>query len=336
MIKRGIVIVCLFVAAVAPACSEKSGASRQPEIVVGTGSPPPEPQRASLRFAVIGDSGRWSKQQQQLADQVIAQRERFPFEFVVMLGDNNYGDGSPESYKVRFEQPFKPLLDAGVKFYAALGNHDVGPQWDYPLFNMNGHRYYTFEEKTGVPVIADTAVRFWVLDSNRLDAEQLAWLDRELSGSKADWKIALSHHPIYSSGRYSWAALARRRSLEPVLVRNGVNVVLSGHEHLYERLVPQNGIMYFTSGGAGSVRVGDLRPSRVTAAGYDRDLSFMLIEIAGDTLYFQAINRVGETIDSGRLTKKRDSKDTRADPQSVAPSIGTPPPTAERHQTQPK
>lgn len=185
-------------------------------------------------------------------------------------------------------------------------------------------------------MLADTAVRFWVLDSNRLDAEQLVWFDRELSGSTADWKIAFFHHPIYSSGRYSWAALARRRALEPILVKNGVDVVLAGHEHLYERLVPQNGVMYFTSGAAGSVRVGDLRPSRVIASGYDRDLSFMLVEIAGDTLYFQAINRTGETIDSGRLTKRKETKGTRADPQSAAPSIGTPPPTAAHHYTQPK
>ena len=95
---------------------------------------------ASLKFAVIGDSGQWSTAQRETAAQLAAQRANIPFELVLMLGDNNYGDGSPESYRVRFEQPYKPLLDAGVKFYAARGNHDAGAQWEYPLFNMGGER----------------------------------------------------------------------------------------------------------------------------------------------------------------------------------------------------
>jgi hypothetical protein len=79
--------------------------------------------------------------------------------------------------------------------------------------------------------------------------------------------------------------------------------VFAGHEHLYERMAPQSGVMYFVVGASGSVRVGDLRPSRYQAVGYDRDLSFMLAEIAGNAMYFRALNRLGETIDSGRIAK---------------------------------
>ena len=121
-----------------------------------------------------------------------------------MLGDNNYGDGSPESYRERFEEPYKPLLDAGVKFYAARGNHDVGAQWEYPLFNMGGERYYTFERKAGVlPPVGGDRVQFFALDSVNLDNGQLSWFDRQLSESNAEWKIVFFHHPIYSSGRYA-------------------------------------------------------------------------------------------------------------------------------------
>jgi 3',5'-cyclic AMP phosphodiesterase CpdA len=301
-----LLFVCLLAVFSLTACGERSGAISGPEIVVGADNPPLPSRPLSLKFAVIGDSGRWSKEQQQTAQQLTMQRQKFPFEFVLMLGDNNYGDGSPESFKIRFEDPFKGLIAAGVKFYAALGNHDVGSQWNYPLFNMKGHRYYTFEERTGVlPPLTGERVRFFAVDSVTLDQAQVVWLDRELSGSKADWKIVYLHHPLYTSGRYAFSSALWRPAMEPILIEHQVDVVFAGHEHLYERLHPQNGVVYFVTGGTGSVRTGDVQPSPALAKGYDRDLSFMLVEIAGDTMYFQAINRLGETVDSGRI-KKRD------------------------------
>jgi 3',5'-cyclic AMP phosphodiesterase CpdA len=229
-----------------------------------------------------------------------------------MLGDNNYGDGSPESYARRFEEPFKPLLDRGVKFYAVLGNHDRGPQWNYQLFNMGGHRYYTFERSAGLlPPVAGDRVRFFALDSVNLEHNQLAWFDTQLSASKADWKIVYLHHPLYTSGRYSFSAALLRRTLEPPIVGHAVDVVFAGHEHVYERMTPQKGVVYFISGAAGSVRVGDLHPSIYQATGYDRDLSFMLVEISGNLMYFWTINRVGETIDSGKIVKKKEASEPR-------------------------
>ena len=230
---------------------------------------------------------------------------RFSFDFVLMLGDNNYGDGSPASYRNRFEEPFKPLLDAGVKFYAARGNHDAGAQWEYSLFNMGGHRYYTFERRPSVVPIIGDRVRFFAVDTVNFDDEQLRWLDRELSGSEADWRIVFMHHPLYTSGRYRLSALLLRRRIEQTLIDHQVDVVFAGHEHFYERLRPQNGVMYFVNGAAGSVRKGDLQASAVQANGYDADLSFMLLEIAGDTMYFRAINRRGQTVDEGKLVRKK-------------------------------
>jgi hypothetical protein len=293
----------------AAACSSSPGVSpHNPEVLVGEHEPPLALRAASLKFAVIGDSGQWSSAQRETAAQLAAQREDFRFDVVLMLGDNNYGDGSPESYRVRFEEPFKPLLDAGVKFHAARGNHDVGAQWDYPLFNMGGHRYYTFEKTSGVlPPLAGDRVRFFALDSVNLDDEQLSWLDRELSGSSAEWKIVFFHHPIYSSGRYAIQSAVRRTTLEHVLIEHQVDVVFSGHEHLYERMASQMGVMYFVVGASGAVRTGDLRPSSYQAKGYDRDLSFLLGEIAGDALYFRAVNRLGETIDQGKVVKTKSS-----------------------------
>ena len=302
-----LLLLCLLLQSI-NACGGKPPATVAPEVIVGPEHPPLLLRPGSLKFAVIGDSGRWSSEQRQTARQLAAQYQRFPFEFVLMLGDNNYGDGSPESYTLRFEEPFKPLLDEHVQFYAALGNHDFGPQWNYALFNMGGHRYYTFERTAGVvpPLVGDLGnrVRFFAVDTVNLDAPQLTWLDKEMSGSHADWKIVFQHHPLYSSGRYALSSASLRRTLEQVLIEHQTDVVFAGHEHLYERLHPQSGVMYFVNGAAGSVRTGDLRQTPYLAKGYDADLSFMLVEIAGNTLYFQTVNRLGETVDSGRIVRK--------------------------------
>src|SRR3954447_11654057 len=91
----------------------------------------------SVRFAVIGDSGRGDRWQQEVADQMAAWRTRFPFTFVVMLGDNIYGTSSAHDYELKFERPYKALLDAGVVFHAAIGNHDDSSEVQYGKFNMN-------------------------------------------------------------------------------------------------------------------------------------------------------------------------------------------------------
>jgi predicted phosphodiesterase len=303
-----VAVVCLVCLVTLPACGAPPEAARSspPQVVGGTDEPPLILRPVSLKFAVIGDSGRWSRQQRETAAQLVAQRDKFPFDFVLMLGDNNYGDGSVESYRQRFEEPFKPLLDHGVKFYAALGNHDLGAQWNYPLFNMGGHRYYTFERHTGlIPPVAGDRVQFFALDSVNLDGRQIAWFTAQLAKSKADWKIVYLHHPLYSTGRYGFSAALMRRSLERPLVEHDVDVVFAGHEHFYERLPPQGGVVHFVSGAAGSVRTGDRRPSGNESTGYDGDLSFMLLEIAGNTIYFRAINRLGEIVDSGKIVRTK-------------------------------
>ncbi len=149
-------------------------------------------QKDSLKFAVIGDTGTGDANQYRTAEKLIAFRQQFPYEFLLMMGDNTYGGESAKDFERRFETPYKPLLDAGLKFSAALGNHDTPNQRFYKLFNMGGQKYYTFRPKPGV--------RFFALDSNYMNPEQLEWLQKELTASGSEWKIAFFHHPIYSSG----------------------------------------------------------------------------------------------------------------------------------------
>src|SRR5580700_4336996 len=249
----------------------------------------------SVRFAVIGDSGTGKIEQYQVGEQMARYHAIFPFDFVTMLGDNIYGSKTPADYKQKFEEPYKSLLDSGVKFYAALGNHDDPNSRFYKPFNMDGRRYYSFKKGN---------VTFFALDSNYMDPDQITWLAEQLSESDSAWKICYFHHPFYTHARFHGADVDLRAKLEPLFIKAGVNVVLTGHQHVYERIKPQKGIYYFVLGNAGELRYHDLQPSPDTIKGFDTDRDFMLMEIAGDDLYFQAISRTGETVDSGVLPRQ--------------------------------
>src|SRR4029079_9820825 len=92
--------------------------------------------------------------------------------------------------------------------------------------------------------------------------------------------------------------------LEPLFVKYGVNVVFSGHDHVYERLKPQKGITYFVAGSGGQLRKGDMRPNASTAAYFDQDQAFMLVDVTGDVLHFQTEARTGVVVDSGVINDK--------------------------------
>jgi predicted MPP superfamily phosphohydrolase len=247
-----------------------------------------------VRFAVIGDNGTGKPPQYEVGARLAAARDSFPFEFVIMLGDNLYGGQAPSDLVDKFERPYAPLLQAGVPFYAALGNHDQPTNRDYPLFNMGGERYYTFVKGP---------VRFVVFDTNLMDRAQLDWIEATLQAAHEPWKVVYFHHPLYSDGDRHGSALELRAMLEPLLVRYGVNVVFSGHDHIYQRINPQHGITYFVAGSSGQLRKGGVSPTAMSAAAFAEDQTFVLVEIAGDRLTFQAITRDGRIVDNGQLTR---------------------------------
>ena len=141
-----------------------------------------------------------------------------------------------------------------------------------------------------------------MLDSTDFGRTQANWLENSLRDSKAKWKIAVFHHPIYSSGKQHGSAMGLRKQLEPLFTRYGVSVAFSGHDHIYERTKPQQGIQYFVSGAGGKVRRGDIdKGSGLTAASFDDDNHFMVIEIDDSRARFQAISETGAVVDSGFL-----------------------------------
>src|SRR5262247_1455118 len=255
-----------------------------------------------LRFIVFGDSGKGDTAQHELARMMAAHHWNQFYDTALMLGDNIYPDGNPEDIPAKFERPYGELLRRGVSFHAVLGNHDVKKgreaQLNYRNFNMGGRPYYSFTKGEGL-------VEFFALDSNRFDFLQRRWLEEALQASQAKWKIAFFHHPLYSSADRHGSDLHLRVELEPLLIKYGVDAAFSGHDHVYERTKPQQGVQYFTSGAGAKTRRGDLkRNTPFFAAGADETSSFMSIELTQDRFSFKTINIGGRVIDSGELAPR--------------------------------
>ena len=270
-------------------------------------------QDGSFKFAVIGDFGTASPWQYELGSQMVKTHKTFPFETVLMVGDNIYGPDRPQDYAAKFEKPYKGLLDAKVKFQASLGNHDDPNQRFYKLFNMEGKSYYSFKApKQNVRIVA--------LETTYPQPEQIAWVEKELKESTEDWKIMFFHHPLYSSGGRHGSDVQLRESLEPLFVQYNVSVVFTGHDHFYERIKPQKGIVHFVTGSGGKLATGDLDPrSPLTARGVDTDYVFLVGEILDDKLFFNAISRTGQIVDSGIIARRQPpakQAETAATPQA--------------------
>lgn len=252
-----------------------------------------------VRFALLGDWGNGDQSTIDIARQITAVHDKTRLDMVVTAGDNIYPNGSASSFQSYFEKPFETLLARGVPFHACLGNHDVRSgreaQEKYPLFGMGGRSYYSFTKGGGT-------IEVFVLDSNAMNPTQLTWLDGALARSTAVWKVAVLHHPPFSSGNKHGSDTAIRADVHPLFTRHGVQVVFSGHDHIYQRVTLQNDVQYFVSGAGGKIRVGDVnRKDKLVAAAYDDDSHFMVLEADARNFRFRAINAHGEVVDSGSV-----------------------------------
>jgi calcineurin-like phosphoesterase family protein len=267
-----------------------AGVPTTPAAVIqgGATSPLPMPAlRGGTVFALIGDSGSGDQPQKQVADAMLTYfNTARRFAFVLMLGDNLYDD----DYEGEFLEPYKALLDRGVKFYATLGNHDRDLEQHFKPFNMQDRDRYSFDEGNA---------RFAAINSNHpADKAQLAWLDTAFASAGDKWRICFLHHPLYSSGQHAGEARdVIRPALESAFVRNRVNVVFSGHDHLYERVSAQQGVRYFVSGGGGRSLYA-IHPSEFDEVGVSEH-HFMVAEVAGDRLFFEAITQAQKLLDCG-------------------------------------
>ncbi|MEO0967702.1 MAG: metallophosphoesterase [Cyanobacteria bacterium J06639_18] len=245
-----------------------------------------------LRFVSVADTGTGGYGQYSVAQSMVNYRRQNPYDLVVLAGDNIYTNGEIEKINSAFERPYASLLRQGVKFYAVLGNHDIRtangePQVKYFGFNMQG-RYYTFNRGP---------VQFLALDTNR-NADwqnQLLWLEKELSNSKAIWKIVFGHHQIYSSGVYG-VNKPFIDVLTPIFQKYGVQLYINGHEHNYERTRPINGTTYMVCGcGANTRPVGRSQWTEYSAS----KLSFAAYDVYTDRIEISGIGTDNEVFDRG-------------------------------------
>ncbi|MDX2245110.1 MAG: metallophosphoesterase [Leptolyngbyaceae cyanobacterium bins.302] len=250
-----------------------------------------------LRFVATADTGSGDQNQFAVGDAMARYHQQNPYNLVVLAGDNIYNDGEIWKIKQTFEEPYKAVLQQGVKFRACLGNHDIrtengNPQVAYTGFNMPS-RYYTFQAN---------GVQFFALDTNgNADWEaQLTWLEKELQRSSARWKIVFGHHPIYASGVYG-SNPEFIRTFTPLFKQYGVQLYINGHEHHYERTRSINGTTYLVTGHGGA-HLRDVGKNEWTAYSVSRH-GFTALEVYPDRIEIKGIGTNHQVFDRGTIAR---------------------------------
>lgn len=258
-----------------------------------------------LRFAFAGDTGTGNSHQYNIGRRMAEQHDRMgPLAACLMLGDNLYGDDSlAYALQTRFLEPFAPLIERGVPFYAALGNHDYSPwrkarfELQSKWFNMGGKNYYarTFGHDLVTVFFIDCEVV-------KSDPAQYLWLENELRNCHSSWKILVNHIPMVASNVLHADSPATFDLLDHLMREGGIDLVLSGHNHFYERRRLLDGIQYLTVGSNGHVSDEvEIPPDDKRAAGYNRACAFAWMEVTENTIHIRAMNEYGGLIDEFRL-----------------------------------
>jgi acid phosphatase len=197
-----------------------------------------------FNFAVIGDFGTGGEEQAAVAERMCKWRAYHSFDDVFTTGDNIYDTGHEKRFQARFWNPYGCLFDAGVKWHATLGNHDIIA--NDGLYELNER---TFGMKARNYVVRRGGVRFVMVDSNSL---RMGWMKHHLRSEPADrWTVVLFHHPVYSPSPAHGSTPGFRKLLNPLFRRRGVDLVLNGHDHLYSVTKPIKKIRYLVTGGGG-------------------------------------------------------------------------------------
>ena len=273
-----------------------------------------KPIGAAFSFVVFGDSGRATAEQYQLAAEMIAQRP----DFVLHTGDLVYSRGARHDYEDRFFRPYRAMLSE-VTFWPSLGNHDVSkPDFGAPYLEV-----FELPENgpTGLPAEHDYwfdygDARVAIVDSNHSEDELrqhvAPWLEKTLGVDGPRWRFAVFHHPPYTGGKYKPDEKIIS-TIVPALEAAGVDIVFSGHDHMYMRMGPirggqlaAEGPVYIVSG-AGGAKLYEARPE-AERPDYVKVLrddlhSFTHVEVDGDRLTLRQIALGGAVLDEYQMSK---------------------------------
>ncbi|MGY1770980.1 metallophosphoesterase family protein [Blastococcus sp. SYSU D00813] len=262
---------------------------------------PTRPDR--LTFAAVGDTGSGGRQAMAVAERMAHGYQQSPYGLVTHLGDLCYYGRVEDRFDDVFLRPMGPLIDAGVRFELAIGNHDGALHHsDESLIEIDAEL-----RLLGTPARNYTTghgpVDFFYLDSSTPgllgeDAPaQLEWLDDALAASTNQWKVVCLHHPVFSSGEHG-STPGADEELAPILERHAVDLVLSGHDHHYERTRPVDGVTYVVSGGG--CKTTPVGRSRFTVAASSA-LHYLHVEVVGDRLTGRSIQADGTVLDRFEL-----------------------------------
>jgi hypothetical protein len=256
---------------------------------------------ASVTFAVMGDYGQAGPS----AGQVAALIDGWDVDFITTTGDNNYPSGSAETIDANIGQYYHEYIGNYVgsygegaaenRFFPSLGNHDLDtdngqPYYDYFTLPAN-ERYYD---------VVSGPVHIFMLNTDTREPDgvgrssvQAQWLQSALAASTAEWQVVIAHHPPFSSGLHGPTDY-----IEWPFGEWGADVMIAGHDHLYERLEVE-GFPYFITGLGGSEAVYDfvnIYPGSLVR--YNAMHGAIRVEATADWINFQFTNVDGEVIDN--------------------------------------
>lgn len=248
-----------------------------------------------VAFLAAGDYGVGGSRELSLGLRMKGYESRNPANMLVTLGDNDYTE-SPARFRENWRRSFGWARRTGLRVAGVLGNHDyeVGRgRYQFRLLGMPGP-YYTRR-------LGDA--QLFLLDSNAITDRQTAWLEEQLAMSTSTWKIAVFHHPPYTCGGHSGSSTVQSRWV-PLFESYGVQLVISGHDHNYQRFATRNGVTYVVHGGGGA---GLYRP-RGCPSSYPRrvraryEYGFLSVSIGPEDLQVTAIDLRGRRTDRLTLT----------------------------------
>ncbi len=250
-----------------------------------------------IRFVAVGDTGTGGAAQRAIGKWISAQ----PFDLMLFMGDIAYNSGTAAQLQNNFFSVYKHFLRY-VPAYPAIGNHERRTRRGRPYFEAfvlpEPERYYSFDWGN---------VHFVAIDTTQRDSKQLVWLDEDLGRNKLPWVIVFGHHPMYTNsmrGPQLWI----RRAFSKILTDHHVDMVVTGHEHQYERF-RVSGVNYIVSGGGG----GQL----TTFYGQSLALKqftlhhFLSFDVSATTLTMKVIDIQGRELETFELSKKKKNDDVK-------------------------
>jgi hypothetical protein len=255
-------------------------------------SAPPTGATGRVQFLALGDSGGGGSDQTALLKQL----QTLPFDFMIHVGDIAYDHGTLDEFEGRFFRVYAPLL-ASRPIFPTSGNHeydspDAAPFREVFVLPENGgpdgvERWYSYDWGD---------VHFVALDTEKSGPEQAAWLEADLTANKLPWTIVYGHKPPHSSGEHGDDP-GFNQWFVPILQEHHVPLVLSGHDHDYERFNPIDGVTYMVTGGGGK-GVYELNAPKPGSAFSDSVIHCLIVTVDADTLTTHAIDATGREFDS--------------------------------------